>query len=303
MEETPRKLLVSGGSGLIGSALCAFWTERGHAVHRLVRREPRGSNELAWDPRRGLDDAQALAGYDAVVHLAGENVGSGPWTPSKKARIRESRVQGTRVLAAALARCESPPGVLLCASATGFYGDRADDILDETSAPGRGFLADVCREWETATEAAQAAGNRVVHLRIGVVLASRGGVLAKMAPVFRLGLGGPFADGTQYLPWIALEDIVRAFHHTWITPSLTGAVNAVAPNPSTNREFTRTLGKVLGRPARLRVPAFALRALPGGMGEEMLLASQRVVPAVLTASGFVFRHPELEPALQDVLER
>lgn len=298
----PMRILVTGATGLVGSALAPALSAGGHAIIRLTR-SPRGPGDAGWDPARGALDRAALEGLDAVVHLAGENVAGARWTDAHRARVRESRARGTRLLAEALAGLERPPGVLVSASASGLYGDRGDAVLDESAAAGEGFLADVARAWEAATAPAEARGIRVVHLRIGVVLTPAGGALAKLLPPFRLGVGGPLGDGRQWWPWIALDDLVGAVHHALITPSLHGPVHAVAPGAVTNAGFARALGRVLGRPALLPAPAFALRAALGPMADEMLLASQRMVPRRLTETGYGFRTPELEPALRHVLGR
>ena len=295
---------VTGSSGLVGSALVSFLSTRGDRVISLVRREPRpGEDALRWDPASGAIAAAGPATADAVVHLAGENVAAGRWTAARKARIRESRVAATARLVDTLSRAAAPPRVLVCASAIGYYGDRRDELLTEQSAPGTGFLAQVCREWEAASAAAAARGIRVVNLRIGLVLSPAGGGLAKMLTPFRLGLGGVIGGGGQWMSWIALADMIDAIGHALATDSLRGPVNAVAPTPVTNAKFTRTLARVLGRPALLPIPAFAARLAFGEMADALLLTSQRVVPARLQASGFTFRHPTLEGALRHELGR
>ena len=296
------KVLVSGASGFVGSRLTARLTDDGHQVTRLVRSHPKPERaEIQWDPAAGGLEPSALAGFDAVVHLAGENISQGRWTDAKKARIRHSRVRGTQLLAQTLARPAGRPKVLVTASAIGFYGNRGDEQLDEQSPPGSGFLAHVCRQWESATEPAAEAGVRVVPLRLGLVLSSTGGALAKMLPIFRLGLGGPLGSGRQYVSWITLDDVIGAIQHAIAADSLRGPVNAVAPHPVTNREFTRALGRALRRPALLPAPAFALRVILGQMADELLLASTRVLPRRLLDSGFRFRDPGLESALKRVL--
>jgi uncharacterized protein len=296
-------ILVTGASGLIGSALVSFLASAGHDVIRLVRSQPRpGEKAARWDPMAGTIETSALEGVEAVVHLAGESLAE-RWTLEKKVRIRESRVKGTRLLCESLAQMTTPPRVLVSASAIGYYGDRAGEILTEESAAGRGFLAEVCRAWEAATEPASQKGIRVVPLRFGVVLSGTGGALGKMLPPFRMGLGGVLGSGRQYMSWIALDDAVGAIHHTMMTGSLQGPVNAMAPNAVTNQEFTKTLGKVIGRPTIVPMPAFAVRLMFGEMADEVLLASARVQPAKLLASGYTFRYPELEAALRHLLER
>ena len=292
---------LSGATGLIGGALAQRLTGDGHEVVPLVRRPPRPSERaIAWDPARGTIDRTALEGCDAVVHLAGENV-FGRWTAAKKQRIRASRVAGTRIVSEALARLARPPQVLLAASAIGFYGDRGAEQLTERSTPGDDFLARVARDWEAATAPATAAGVRVVNLRFGVVLTPTGGALAKMLPAFRLGLGGPIGSGEQYLSWIALDDALAAIAHALTTESLTGPVNITAPEPLTALDFARALGRVLRRPALLRVPPFALRILFGAESAWLLQSGQRVMPARLIASGFRFRFSAVEPALRQLL--
>lgn len=294
----PWRVAVTGASGLVGRRLLPFLLGGGHRVHPLVRRPPRpGSAEIAWSPEAGTLDTDALEGVDAVVHLAGASV-AGRWSARRKASIRQSRVDGTARLAGALVRLARPPAVLVAASAVGFYGDRGEAWLDETSPPGQGFLADVARDWEAATEAAAPAGIRVVRLRIGLVLAASGGALGRMLLPFRLGLGGPLGSGRQYVSWIGLDDLVAVIHRALADPELTGPVNAVSPTPVTQREFAQVLGRVLGRPARVPLPATAVRLLWGEMGEALLLASARVRPARLEAIGFRFDHPELEGALR-----
>lgn len=296
------KILVTGANGLVGGSLVPFLTTGGHEVVRLGRGRKRAGS-ASWDPEKGVIDRAALEGLEAVVHLAGENISTGRWTAAKKARIHDSRVHGTRLLCEALADLERPPKVLVAASAIGFYGDRGRDLVDEDSAPGSGFLADVCKEWEAATAPAAAAGIRVVNLRIGVVLSTAGGALASLLTPFKLGAGGPVGDGHQYMSWIAIDDLVDAIHFALTTPALSGPVNAVAPTPVTNGEFARTLATVLSRPAIVPFPAFAVRLLFGEMGEELLLSSTRVEPHRLQAAGFRYRLPTLESALRHLLGR
>lgn len=304
--ERPRlRVVISGASGLVGSALAAFLSTGGHRVDRLVRRATTGAApndyggcDVPWNPAGGEVDAAALEGADAVVHLAGENIAGGRWTPDFKQRIRASRVETTALLARTLAGLQRPPRTLLCASATGYYGDRGADAVDEDSPPGSGFLADVCRTWEAAAEPARAAGLRVVHLRLGVVISGRGGALAKMLTPFRWGVGGVVGSGRQVLSWIGLDDLVYAMHQALFDPRLTGAVNAVAPTAVTNREFTRALGRVLRRPTILPLPACAVRLLLGEMGQALLLDGARVQPRRLVEVGFEFVHADIEAALR-----
>ena len=296
------RVLVSGASGMIGGALAAELERAGHRVIRLSRRPARGVNEATWDPARSRLDRDALRGIDAAVHLAGESVGGGPWSRERKASVLGSRTEGTRLLAETLATLEPRPEVMVSASAVGLYGDRGDERLTEDAAPGSGFLADVARAWEESTLAAERAGVRVVRLRTALVLAPRGGALARMLPPFRLGLGGPLGSGRQWWSWIQLDDLVRAIAHALEHRELRGAVNAAAPGAVTNAEFARTLGRVLRRPAAVPAPAWALRALLGAeFADQMLLASQRVEPARLLASGFTFRFAGLEDALRHTL--
>jgi uncharacterized protein (TIGR01777 family) len=300
----PQHVLVTGSGGLIGGAAVPLLTSGGHRVTRLVRGRARAERgERPWRPEEGVVDPADLEGVDAVVHLAGENIARGRWTRARKARIRDSRVGGTRLLAESLARLSRPPKVLVTASAIGYYGDRGVDCVEESSPPGRGFLPEVCAAWENATEAAQEAGIRIVHLRLGVVLSPSGGALKRMLPPFRLGAGGKLGDGRQFMSWIALDDAVGAIHHALSLPSLHGAVNAVAPHPVTNATFTRTLGRVLGRPAFLTIPAAALRLALGEMAEALLLGGAPVEPSRLRESGYAFRFPELEGALRYLLGR
>jgi len=293
------RILISGASGLIGSALIAALEKRGDQVHRLVRREPRNQQEIRWDPMQP-PPPQLVSGFDAVIHLSGESV-AGRWTESKKRRIRDSRVISTRNLANAMAIAEKKPRTFLCASAIGYYGNRGDEVLTEESASGRGFLAEVSRGWEEATQPAVQAGIRVVNVRIGVVLSREGGALKQMLLPFRLGLGGRIGDGRQWFSWIHIEDLVAAVLHVMAHSELNGAVNMVSPNPVTHTDFTKSLANAVRRPAIFPVPAFALRLAFGEFAEEGLLASARVVPRKLIENTFMFRYPELASALQEIL--
>ena len=294
------KVLVAGSSGLIGTALCSRLEREGHEVVRLVRRQP-AQGELRWDPEAGELEQEALEGIEAVVHLGGRNIAAGRWTATVKAQLRQSRVQTTQLLAAGLAGLATPPRVLVCASAIGIYGNRRDEELDEESSTGEGFLAELGRAWEGASAVAAEAGIRVVQARLGLVMSRRGGALAKMLLPFRLGVGGKIGDGRQYVSWISLEDAVAALIYAVENDALRGPVNLTAPQPVTNAELTRTLGRLLRRPTLLPLPAFAAKLLLGELAEEGLLASQRVRPTRLLEAGFEFAHPELEGALRRAL--
>ena len=294
------RIAITGASGLIGTALTQALQRDGREVHSLVR-TPRGApREIAWDPDAGHIDAAALEGFDAVVHLAGENIGQ-RWTPAVKERILESRVRGTQLLAGALASLRQPPEVLVSASAVGYYGDRGDEPLDESAPAGNDFLAEVAQAWEAAAIPAANAGIRVVHPRSGMVLSPHGGALARMLVPFRLGLGGQMGSGHQWTSWIALDDEVAAIRFLVDTPILTGPVNVTSPRPVTNAEFTRVLGHVLRRPTLMTVPAAALRLAFGEMADRTILASQRARPVRLLDAGFHFHHPRLEDALRALL--
>lgn len=295
------KVLIAGASGLIGGALTPALRQAGHDVWRLVRRPAAAPDEVRWDPAAGEVDFAGLGQVDAVINLAGENIGAGRWTTARRERIWQSRVDATRTLVAAMTKLPRPPGVWLNASAVGFYGDRGDERLTEEAGPGRGFLPDVCVVWEKEAEAAARAGVRIAYLRFGVVLAPKGGALEKMLPVFKLGLGGRLGSGEQWMSWVSLEDVARAALHVLHTPALSGPVNVVAPEPVRNSEFTRALARQLRRPAVLPVPAWALRLAVGRpMADEALLASTRALPARLQRTAFEFRHPEIEAALRAI---
>lgn len=295
------RIAITGSTGLVGRALATALGAAGHTVVRLSRSGRTDAATARWDPATGALSGPALAGLDAVVHLAGENVAAGRWTAARRAAIADSRGPATERLCRALAALPDRPRVLVAASAVGCYGDRGDQLLDERSPLGTGFLADVARGWEAGTAPAAAAGIRVVNLRIGLVLDRRGGALARMLTPFRLGLGGRLGDGRQWQSWITLPDLVAAIRWAIDIPGLSGPVLAVTPNPVTNREFTAALGRALCRPTVLPVPAFALRLLFGGMADELLLASQRCAPQALPAAGFRFAHPTLAVALTAVL--
>ena len=298
-------ILVSGSTGLVGTALIPALTAAGHEVIRLVRSKSRTPSKeiIGWDPAASYIDAAGLERLDAIVHLAGEPIASGRWNSAKKARIRDSRVQGTRLLCEALSHVSRPPATLICASAIGYYGDRADEVLTESSSSGNGFLAEVCRDWEAACEAARRKGIRVVNTRFGVILSTAGGALAKMLTPFKMGMGGIVGSGRQYMSCISIDDCVGAIVHALNTNSVVGPVNVVGPTPVTNREFTKTLGKVLGRPTIFPIPAVAARLAFGEMADELLLGSDRVEPKKLLESGYSFRHRDLETALRHMLGR
>jgi uncharacterized protein len=294
------RILVSGVSGPIGAGLLASFDPHSMQIVRLVRGRVQNVAQVLWDPLAPLSPS-AVSGFDAVIHLAGESV-VGRWTEEKKKAIRESRIQGTRNLAAALAQGEAKPRVLVCASAVGFYGNRDDELLREVSAAGQGFLPGVCREWEDACRVAAEAGIRTVNIRIGLVLSPKGGALGNILTPFKLGLGGRIGSGQQWWSWIHVDDIVGGIQHAMCTESVSGPVNLVAPNPVRNAEFTKVLASVLGRPAFFPVPEFALRLAFGKMAaEELLLASQRVEPGKLAASGYTFRFSELRAALENLV--
>jgi uncharacterized protein (TIGR01777 family) len=295
-------VLVSGATGLIGSALVPALGNEGHRVRRLTRSGSSSGDAVRWDPSAGTIDAAGIEGVDAVVHLAGETV-MGRWTPAKKARIRDSRVLGTSLLSRTLAGLPAPPGVMVCASATGYYGDRGNELLTEESAPGNNFLAGVCREWEASADPAREAGVRVVNARFGIVLSPKGGALGTTLPIFKLGGGGRIGSGRQYWPWVAVDDVVGAILHSLSNDSLSGPVNVTAPDPPPNAEYTKTLGGVLGRPTLFPLPAPAARLALGEVADELLLASQRVEPARLKESGYSYRYPDLEGTLRHLLGR
>ncbi len=292
-------VVIAGASGMIGNALIAALRGQGTDVVRLVRRAAGSPDERSWDPNAGVLDPQVISGADAVVSLAGRSIAA-LWTSSVRNEILQSRVQSTRLLADAIAKASAPPGVLVSASAIGHYGDRGDEILTESSPPGRGFLADLTQSWEAEAQRATASGARVVCTRFGLVLARQGGMMRVMAPIFRLGLGGPLGSGGQWWSWVHLDDVVAAIVAAIRTRTLTGAVNVVSPQPVTNREFARTLAAVLRRPALLPAPAFAVRVVAGQMADEMILTGQRVSSGKLQDHGFRFRWPELRPALEDI---
>ncbi len=296
------QVLVSGATGLLGSALRSELKGSGHDVIVLSRSKPDAEGVIRWDPSRGRLDASRLEGIDAVVHLAGESI-IGRWTEEKKRRIRDSRVRGTRLLAETTAGLSEKPRAMICASGINYYGDRRNELLREESEPGDAFLSEVVKEWEAAADPARDAGIRVTNLRFGVVLSPEGGALGTTLPIFKLGGGGRVGSGRQWWSWVALDDVVGALIHALENDSVEGPVNVVAPNPLTNAEYTKVLGEVLNRPTLLPVPAPAIRAVLGQVADELLLASMRVEPAKLKETGYQFRYPELEGALRHLLGR
>ena len=297
------KILIAGSSGLLGTALTDMLVAGGHQVVPLLREHKSQHKEspLFWSPEENVLDPTQLEGFEAVVNLAGENIASDRWTEERKKRIRDSRVNSTRLLSSTLATLSSPPNVLVNASALGYYGNRGDEVLTESSQAGHGFLAGVVQEWEAATEPASAKGIRVAMMRIGVVLSPKGGALSRLLPIFQMGGGGILGSGKQYMSWIDIEDVARAFHRAIMSSNLEGPINTAAPNPVTNSEFTKVLGKVLGRPTLFPLPAAAARLMMGEMADELLLASQRLKPEKLEDNGFQFQFPDLELSLRHLL--
>lgn len=295
------KIAIAGSTGFIGEAIVQALPDHGHTPVRLVRGRHDG-DDILWDPANHQLDPTALNGIDAVICLSGENI-AGRWSKAKKQAILKSRVDSASLLATAMAKASSPPKTFICASAIGYYGDRGDEILDESSVRGESFLADVCEAWEGAAQPAIDAGIRTVTPRIGVVLHPSGGMLKQLTPLFKTGLGGPIGSGKQYMSWIALDDLVRIVLFALENESTHGPMNATAPNPVTNREFTKALGRALGRPTLLPVPAFAVKAALGEAGEELALASARAVPQRLLSLGFHFNHPEIGPTLEEMFKR
>lgn len=298
------KILISGATGLVGHALAPVLTAAGHEVFKLVRTAPTTASEIRWDAESGFlaADLARLEGFDAVVHLAGDNVASENWSDEKKRRIRESRTVGTKVLVDALKKCAQPPKVFVSASATGFYGNRGAEELNEDSDAGSGFLPDVCKEWEAEIRKASDFGARVVMLRIGIVLSKEGGALEKMLTPFKFGVGGVVGSGEQYMSWISIEDLVRVIVFAVENESVRGPVNATAPEPVTNEEFTKALGEALNRPTIIPVPEFAIKMLYGEMGEALVLGGNRVLPKRLEAAGFKFENTDIRKTLRKVLE-
>jgi len=291
-------IAVSGATGLVGSAICRRLKASRARIYKVTRRQMGALNDIEWSPSTGIINPERLNDVDAFIHLAGENIATGRWTAAKKSRIRNSRLDGTRIIAETLASLDEKPSTLVCASAIGFYGDCGDRVLGESSESGAGFLAEVCRDWEAAAKPAMDAGIRVVNLRIGVVISRDGGALPQMLTPFRMGIGGRIGNGQQYWSWVSIDDVVGAIEHCVAHPEIHGPVNCVAPNSVTNLEFTKTLGKVLSRPTIFPLPGFAARLALGQMAEDLLLASTRVVPGRLMETGYTFLQPDLKQALQ-----
>jgi uncharacterized protein (TIGR01777 family) len=293
----PRRIAITGASGFVGSRLVKRLEAQGDDVYRLVRRVPASAHEIHWNPATGAIDANGLEGMDAVVNLAGVSIARGLWTAKRKKAIRDSRVDGTALLARTLASLETPPSVLVSTSAVGYYGDSGDRVLTETSQAGTDFLADVCVEWESAAKPAAIAGIRVVHPRFGLVLGRDAGILPIMSLPFKMGVGGKIGDGRQYMSWIWIDDLVKILVSSIENPTLVGAVNAVAPEPVTSAEFTKAMGRALKRPTFMTVPAFAAKAVGGEMVQQLILVSQRAIPERLQRTGFAFSYPTIDGAL------
>ena len=297
------KVLITGASGLVGGKLAAELESKGHEIFRLSRSEPKSENDIQWDPYEGFEDEESskLEGIDVVVHLAGENVAGGAWTQERKARIRDSRVKGTKTLVDALGRLDSSPATFVAASAIGFYGDRGNEIVTEESDAGEGFLPEVCVEWEAESKKAEAFADRVAIARIGIVLSPEGGALEKMLTPFRFGVGGTVGSGEQWMPWISIDDIVRVLVFAIENEELAGVFNATSPNPVQNKTFTEALANAVSRPAFIPVPGFGVKLLFGEMGETLLLEGARVIPRKLEQLGFKFEFPELDEAIRHVI--
>ena len=295
------KVLISGSSGLLGSAYSDFLSEKGYTVFRLVRREPASKNELFWNPMTGELNSKNIEGFDSIINFSGKNIGLGRWTKKNKKVIYDSRMLSTTLLSESISNLSNPPESFLSSSAVGYYGETGKEFVNEGTDNGKGFLSDLCVNWENATMPAVKAGVRVIQLRSGVVLSAKGGALAKMLPPFKFGIGGRLGNGSQYFSWILIEDYVRALFHLMTSENIQSPVNIVSPEPVTNREFTKILAKVLHRPAIIPVPAFVLKILLGQVAEEILLSSTRAIPQLLMGSGFEFKYPALEDALNKCL--
>ncbi len=301
-KKKPLTILISGASGLVGSALIPFLTTGGHRVIRLVRRYPlTGKDDVFWDPAKGVLNVDDINHIDAVVHLSGENIGEGLWTQAKKKKIVDSRVNGTRLISETLSKLKTPPDVLVCASAIGYYGNRGEQHLTEADGPGDDFISDVCSQWEKAAAPAIENGIRTVFMRIGVVLTPLGGALSKLLLPFKSGLGGKFGPGNQYMSWVHMDDVIGAIYHAFYDNRMNGPVNLVSPEHVTNLDFTRTLGRVLRRPTMASIPSHVIKLAFGQMGREVLLSSTRVTPKKLMDAGYAFRHPGLEASLKQML--
>jgi uncharacterized protein (TIGR01777 family) len=296
------KILITGATGLIGRALQKSLREKGHELLLASRKEPKDNSFIKWDPQNGFTDPARLEGIDAVVHLAGESLSALRWTDEKKKAIRDSRVLGTRSVVDTISDLKQRPRVLVSASAIGFYGDRGDEELTETSKSGKNFLAEVCREWEVEARRAEDSGVRTVLLRTGIVLSKDGGALGTMLTPFKFGLGGVIGDGKQWMSWISLDDQIEAINYALENESIRGAVNSVSPHPVTNQEFTATMGEVLYRPTFIPLPEFAVHLAFGEMGEALLLDSTKVIPKRLTDAGFKFKFPDLKKAIENAVK-
>lgn len=298
----PMRILLSGATGLIGRSMEALLGTAGHDTVRLVRNHGMVSRHaIHWDPVRGNFSKEDFEGFDAVIHLAGENIAAGRWTKKRKNRLFLSRCRDTWLLSQILSRSERPPKIVICASALGFYGNRGNEEVTEMSPKGEGFLADLCGKWEDATQAIQSRGSRVIHARFGVVLSAAGGMLQKSLLPFKLGLGGKLGPGDQMMSWIGIDDVIGALYHVLMTESIQGPINVTAPKPVTQAEFSCMLARKLGRPMLLSLPAWVLRSLLGEMADELLLSSSRVIPKKLMETGYVFRYPDLAQALEYVM--